>query len=292
MKKLILVTAIFCLYFQAIVVSAATPDYSGAWALDVGKSTLPETVKIESMTLKVSQTAKELKVETEAKRTADAMRGGVRRSGDVWQTAIYNLDGTETKLETGSGMAAGSEMRKAKVMPDGKLSLTFDRSFKTEMGEMTVKTNETWELLDSGKTLKIIRYTESARGGTTWEMYFTKQSSDGSAAPTVAGNTETVGGENTPNLKSIQGGVLNGKAVSLPAPAYPAAARAVKAGGAVNVQVTIDEAGTVVSASAVSGHPLLRQAAEQAARQATFSPTTLSGQPVKITGVIVYNFVP
>jgi len=92
--------------------------------------------------------------------------------------------------------------------------------------------------------------------------------------------------------KKISGGVLNGKATSLPKPPYPAAARAVRASGAVNVQVTISESGSVVSASAVSGHPLLRQAAEQAARSARFAPTLLSGQAVSVTGVIVYNFVP
>ncbi len=89
----------------------------------------------------------------------------------------------------------------------------------------------------------------------------------------------------------ISGGVLNGKATSLPKPAYPAAARAVNASGAVNVQVTIDEQGNVVSATAVSGHPLLRQAAEQAAVEAKFNPMLLSGQPVSVTGVLVYNFV-
>jgi protein TonB len=92
--------------------------------------------------------------------------------------------------------------------------------------------------------------------------------------------------------KKISGGVLNGKATSLPKPPYPAAARAVRASGAVNVQVTISESGSVVSANAVSGHPLLRQAAEQAARSARFAPTLLSGQAVSVTGVIVYNFVP
>jgi protein TonB len=92
--------------------------------------------------------------------------------------------------------------------------------------------------------------------------------------------------------KPVSGGVLNGKATSLPKPPYPAAARAVRASGAVSVQVLIDEGGRVVSASAVSGHPLLRQAAEQAARGARFSPTQLSGQAVKVSGVITYNFVP
>ncbi len=92
--------------------------------------------------------------------------------------------------------------------------------------------------------------------------------------------------------KTISGGVLNGKATSLPKPPYPPAARAVRASGAVSVQVLISETGSVISASAVSGHPLLRPAAVAAARGARFSPTLLSGQPVKVSGVITYNFVP
>ena len=95
-----------------------------------------------------------------------------------------------------------------------------------------------------------------------------------------------------PVPKTVSGGVLNGKATSLPKPGYPPAAKAVKAGGAVSVQVLISESGSVISASAVSGHPLLRAAAESAARGARFSPTLLSGQPVKVSGVITYNFVP
>jgi protein TonB len=55
--------------------------------------------------------------------------------------------------------------------------------------------------------------------------------------------------------------------------------------------VTVDENGNVVSAQAVSGHPLLQAAAVAAARGAKFSPTKLSGQAVKVTGVIQYNFV-
>jgi TonB family protein len=91
--------------------------------------------------------------------------------------------------------------------------------------------------------------------------------------------------------KQISAGVLNGKSTSLPKPEYPAAAKAVRASGSVNVEVTIDENGEVISAKAVSGHPLLQQAAVAAARQAKFRPTLLGGQPVKVTGVIVYNFV-
>lgn len=95
---------------------------------------------------------------------------------------------------------------------------------------------------------------------------------------------------NSPQQKPISGGVLNGKAISLPKPAYSPAARAVKATGTVVVQVTVDEQGKVTSATAVSGHPLLRASAVSAAYSARFSPTVLAGKPVKITGVITYNF--
>ena len=90
--------------------------------------------------------------------------------------------------------------------------------------------------------------------------------------------------------KKISGGVLNEKAISLPQPTYPAAARAVRATGAVSVQVLVDEGGNVVFATALSGHPLLRAAAVSAARQARFAPTKLSGKPVKVSGVLTYNF--
>ena len=88
----------------------------------------------------------------------------------------------------------------------------------------------------------------------------------------------------------VSEGVINGKATYLPVPQYSAAAKAVDAKGTVNVQVTIDEQGNVISARAATGHPLLKPAAERAARQAKFSPTYLSKVAVKVTGVIVYHF--
>lgn len=95
----------------------------------------------------------------------------------------------------------------------------------------------------------------------------------------------------TPPKAPISGGVLNGKAVRLVQPPYPAIARSAHASGQVKVQITIDENGNVVSASPVSGHPLLQGAAVAAARASKFTPTKLSGMPVKVTGVIIYNFV-
>jgi TonB family protein len=91
--------------------------------------------------------------------------------------------------------------------------------------------------------------------------------------------------------KTLNGGVLNSKASSLPAPEYPLIARQARASGPVNVEVLIDEGGNVVSARSVSGHPLLQAAAVTAARQATFAPTRLNGEPVMVRGIITYNFM-
>ena len=91
-------------------------------------------------------------------------------------------------------------------------------------------------------------------------------------------------------LKPISGGVLNGKALSLPPPAYPELARRAGASGVVEVEVVIDVTGKVISAKATSGPGVLRQAAEMAAKLARFGPTLLSGQPMKVSGVITYNF--
>ena len=94
-----------------------------------------------------------------------------------------------------------------------------------------------------------------------------------------------------PRPKPVQSiGVVNGKATYLPKPPYPAAAITMRAEGKVDVQVTIDETGKVISAKAASGNALLRQAAENAAWKAKFTPTLLSNIPVMVTGVIVYNF--
>ncbi len=93
-----------------------------------------------------------------------------------------------------------------------------------------------------------------------------------------------------PLMKPISGGVLNGRAVSLPAPVYPDLARRMHTGGLVEVEVVVDENGKVISAHAIAGPPSLRDVAVQAALRARFSPTKLSGQPVKIAGRINYNF--
>jgi TonB family protein len=86
-----------------------------------------------------------------------------------------------------------------------------------------------------------------------------------------------------PNPGEITGAVLNDKAVNLPKPDYPSAARAVRAGGEVKVKIEVDGKGNVLSAKAVSGHPLLHASAESAARAAKFNPAAR-------TGILIFNY--
>ncbi len=93
-------------------------------------------------------------------------------------------------------------------------------------------------------------------------------------------------------LAPIQGGVINGKAISKPTPEYPAEARSARAEGTVVVNVLVGEAGSVLYACATGdAHPALKRASEFAAYNARFTPTTLNGKPVKVRGTITYRFV-
>jgi TonB family protein len=122
---------------------------------------------------------------------------------------------------------------------------------------------------------------------------------NGSGPPNGTGGSQAVPDLGTPpplptptpkrilNISTI----LNGRAIYLPKPIYSQMARQVRASGTVVVQILIDETGKVISAHAVSGHPVLLPEAVKAAYQARFSPTILGEQPVKVSGVINYNFV-
>ncbi len=91
-------------------------------------------------------------------------------------------------------------------------------------------------------------------------------------------------------IKRVQGSVLTGQATRRVAPVYPPVAKAAKVGGPVVVEVTIDEDGDVLSARALSGHPLLKDAAVKAALGWRFTPTELDGSAVSVVGTLTFNF--
>ncbi len=193
MKKATILTAVFSLFLAVTAVSAQvkTADFSGNWELDAAKSKLGERMRIESMTMNVSQTAKDLKVEKTTKlalRSEAETRGGAppnsggmgRRvgglfnGGDSKQTLAYSLEGRETKEEV-PGIPGATSMLKAKWEKDGKLLLTSSRNAETPMGAMTITVNETWSLSPDGKTLTVVREQETQRGKVSAEMVFNKK---------------------------------------------------------------------------------------------------------------------
>ncbi|MEA2203728.1 MAG: periplasmic protein TonB [Blastocatellia bacterium] len=105
------------------------------------------------------------------------------------------------------------------------------------------------------------------------------------------GVSTVVGGEIPDASDSSKTGVLNGQALELVQPKYPAIAAAAHVSGKVTVLVLIDTDGKIMAAQIVDGHPLLREAALKAARATRFSQTLLQGKPVNILGTIIYNFV-
>jgi protein TonB len=111
-----------------------------------------------------------------------------------------------------------------------------------------------------------------------------------SRAPAVDIGTPPPAMEHKTPPRVVSRGVINGQAVSLPKPEYPVLAKRSGVEGTVSVQVLIDENGRVISAKSVAGNPLLAAAAQKAALDARFSPTVLNDQPVKVSGVITYNF--
>jgi TonB family protein len=90
----------------------------------------------------------------------------------------------------------------------------------------------------------------------------------------------------------VSKGVTTGEALVKPQPIYPSIAKQINASGEVQVAIMIGENGRVIEAKAVKGHPVLRAAAEDAARKWVFRPTLLDGKPVKQPGTLTFVFTP
>lgn len=178
MRKIIFLTIFVCLLAISAFAQDKTPtDFSGDWTLDVSKSRLDERMRVESITMNVKQTDKELTIEIVTKRVErpeGAMPNGGMRRGSGDGTTIYNLDGKETTAPVSGGAIGGVSTMKAEV-ESSKLKLTNSRKISSQMGDFTFVTKETWELTDSGKTLKVVRETETRRGNISSEMIFTKK---------------------------------------------------------------------------------------------------------------------
>ncbi len=173
MKKIVIFAAILCL-FSISVFSQEKSNFSGNWILDKSKSKLSEHQPIESMKIKATRTATDLNVETELKNAGanPSNENTVRLSNTG--AVVYKLDGSETIMEVDSPMGKVPVSRKAEFNSNKIKTLTI-RTINTPNGQVNITTAETWELLEDGKVLKIIR-TIPVRGvDTVIEMVFNKE---------------------------------------------------------------------------------------------------------------------
>jgi TonB family protein len=117
-----------------------------------------------------------------------------------------------------------------------------------------------------------------------------EKNSAGPPPPPPPENAEPPSGAEVPSDIRKPGGLLGGKAIRRVEPAYPEAAKAAQITGPVVVEIEIDKEGNVTAARAISGHPLLRAAGVEAARQWQFEPTVVEGKAVKVIGSLTFNF--
>ncbi len=88
----------------------------------------------------------------------------------------------------------------------------------------------------------------------------------------------------------VENEMLSNRVISLPRPIYPDEARQRQVAGIVRVLATVDENGSVADAEAISGSPMLQEAAVNAAKQAKFEPLGRAGRTQKTKTIISYNF--
>jgi TonB family protein len=94
----------------------------------------------------------------------------------------------------------------------------------------------------------------------------------------------------TPTPTLVPPNVLRGFALLKVQPDYPITAKQSRIRGTVLVRVTIDELGIVTAAEPVSGPLELHRASVEAARQWRFKPSSLNGVPLKVQGLLTFNF--
>jgi hypothetical protein len=183
MRKIICVLSLLSALVVASAVNAAAPtSFAGTWTLDKSKSQglSSRDQGADSISWTITQTDKEITIEQKV--TGGAMAsgggpggpgGGGRGGGMGGGPRTYNLDGTETTADMGRGKA----VRKASWSKDGKtLELSSKSTFQGQDGaEVTSTSDDKMQLSGDGKTLTVIRHSESPRGTQDTTFVFMKQ---------------------------------------------------------------------------------------------------------------------
>ncbi len=108
-------------------------------------------------------------------------------------------------------------------------------------------------------------------------------SADATQAAPLAARTRSIVPQNL-------AGITPANVIFSPAPQYPAAAAAARVHGQVTVHAVVDPDGNVIYARAVSGPPLLRDAAQQAVQRWRYRPLLDNGKPIAVTTTAIVDF--
>lgn len=145
---------------------------------------------------------------------------------------------------------------------------------------------------NDGKRQNIVTLPQVRLSGAA-QFYYPKSAALSGSSATMPAEVASESAPPTPPPPvRVSKGVIVGEAVTRAQPIYPSIAKQINASGDVQVAIVIDEGGRVIEARAVSGHPVLRSAAEDAARKWIFKPTLLDNKPVKQPGVLTFKFAP
>lgn len=256
-------------------------DYSGVWTFDTVISHPDDKLRTAAVRMSVTQTPTEIKIETVRN---DGLQGNAAQNSNTAATYPF---GKETTAEIESSRGKTPVKLKAELTGKGKLNLSSTQTFKTSDSEVSIKIKESFEKSADGKFLKVIREIQNSKAVPIIEVFVAeKQSSEN----TLSGNNSVL---DVVDLKSqFPQAVLNGKARHLEVPSYPAGASANRVTGSIPVRIIFDEEGNVVFAQAIYGHPALKSAAIESAMKCKFEPIEVGGKPVKVSGIILYDFRP
>jgi hypothetical protein len=168
MKRFISLCVLACaLTFQVMAAGAPAANFAGTWSLDKTKSEgLSGPMAEATVMLVVTQDAKQLTTET-------TITGGQREMPA--QKMSYNMDGSESTVDV-AGRMPGKATVKAKWSADGNsLDLSSVRQLNIQGNDVTITTQEHWELADGGKTLKVHRKIDSPRGAQEMTLVYAKK---------------------------------------------------------------------------------------------------------------------
>lgn len=207
----------------------------------------------------------------------------------TYRSIMYYLDENMMRMAQ-PGAPPATQPTSLPSVPAGNVAVVNSETKNTPLvAKPTVNNNSSSSQKTSPALPGSVNATDKVSGLGTVEVG-SERANANLKAPVVQLESEPPPPAPRPILKPVSGGVLNGTAISLPSPSYPETARRLRMVGVVTVEVVVDETGKVISAVAGSGPAVLRDVAVHAAMRAQFSPTKLSGQPVKVSGVINYKF--